>query len=179
MWIGFILSTLIFLVFSNLYIDSSDNVVIVDQHKLGLAFLILGTACAIFTAKNYLMERKMKWSYTMGEITSIDIVNSFLGQRKVVVNYTYTVDDRPHSNNMFDFTSREVKLSRLKFHRGFKSFSRVEDLHGDMIKVYYNSQKPWESAIARQGKISIMVTLLPSMALILYCGYSFAKAIIF
>ena len=173
---GFILSSLMLLVFSDLYIDSPESVFILDQQKLGISFIILGVGCAIFTFRDYLMSRKMMWSYTIGRVVSVDTTTSFWGQRIFIVSYSYMVDDRPHINNMFDFTSKEVSLSRLKYHKGIKPFSSVDELKDEMIKVYYNPKKPWESAISRHGKVSAMVRLLPSLALLSYCTYKFSLA---
>ncbi|WP_137297626.1 hypothetical protein [Psychromonas sp. SP041] len=159
------MSTLILVLCSNVYSNAAEGSIVIYSENLGLSFLVLGFSYAIFTLKHHSIEKKMLWSCTVGHISGIDKIKTLFGNEKIVVNYDYTVDDICYTNNMFDFTRKEIAPSQMKMNIHIKDFDSHSELKGEMVKVYYNSIKPWESAISRKGSISSLITVLPSVVI--------------
>lgn len=136
--------------------------------------IVMLLAISIYIFRNHKIKSISRWPYTQGRILSVSLADSIMGPR-VKIKYQYHVNDIHFENNNFDYFSDEAPLGQVFMMPGMREISRIEDLRGKMVRVYFKSDSPYESYISCSLNQNPLIVLLPSIIIIPACLFLLAR----
>ena len=172
MWLGILFSAGLVLYFIDIELNNKTPF----GSNISLTFMavmmtFLAISLVIYTFRDYKLRKTRTWPHAMGRIEQVKVTKKRFGRKEIKLRYTYMVNDREYINDMFDFAQEFATEGQLKMHPELRGYSKLELLEGKLVKVYYNKESPWRSAISRRLEQSVLVTTIPAAFVIMFCLY--------
>lgn len=171
---GIIFAILTFTYVAYLSISGESTESILAVENLAVISLFLALSLVVYTAKDFYIRKKRDWPFSQGRIDKAIEVKGLFGSKRVRLVYSYYISDREYTNDMFDFAQEDAKEFHLKMHPELRNYKNIKSLEGKMVKVFYDPERPWKSAISRRLNQSSLITTLPSLVVICFCLYYLA-----
>lgn len=146
---------------------------IINIMQFTLTFLMGATASVYFIGLKAVKSHQ-EWPFVTGRISDI-IVRGSGSECVVELEYSYRVNDMRHFNNSFSRGQKKIdgvtaknyfKGSGNLKNEGFMTTEEIQDQAGQMVRVYYNPQNPWDSFLISPKPLEETAMLFPSALLI-------------
>lgn len=176
MWLGVFFSAGLVLYFIDMELNNSIPFGSgINLTSMAVMMTFLALSLVIYTIRDYKIRQTRSWPHAMGRVEQVTVSKNRFGRKQIKIKYTYMVSDREYINDMFDFAQEFATEGQIKMHPELRNYGNLELLEGKLVKVYYNKESPWRSAISRRLEQSVLVTTLPSTFVILFCLYYMAR----
>lgn len=167
-----------FLVIFLLRMESQEVMLRGDFRSIGyfaIIMAILALSMVVYTFRDFKLRRMAFWPHAQGRIEDVRVEKGFLGVDRIYLTYFYSVKDREYTNDIYDFSQEFATPGQIKMHPELRGAAKNNELVGRLIKVYYNPECPWRSAISRKVGQSDYITIIPAIIVILFSAYSLIK----
>lgn len=118
------------------------------------------------------------WPHVMGRVTGLHIHHRVLGRDRIRVEYSYLVNDIDYTNDVFDYASFEATEGMLRAIPEFRDVASVQDIIGQMVRVFYKPGAPYRSSISRRFEQDSRIITVPAIVVILSATFFLSRIVI-
>jgi hypothetical protein len=161
-----------------LKMESQEVILSGDFRSIGyfaIIMAILALSMSIYTYRDFKLKDMSSWPHSQGRIGEVRVEKGIFGFEKIFLTYNYRVNDREYTNDVYDFSQDYSTHSQLRMHPELRDIKNSRDFEGRLLKVYYNPNCPWRSAISKKIGQSVYVTSIPAIIVIVFCAYNLVK----
>ncbi len=110
------------------------------------------------------MISKIKsWPYVRGSINEVFEKHSSIKGLMYAFSFDYKVNDIQYNGSNFSYSDKFVGKGFIRMHPSFRSYTRIEDIIGNVVRVYYNPKTRHEAYLVNEYTDDVFVKRLDEL----------------
>lgn len=145
-----------------------------------LTIMVIGLSVSLglYWIRQSKLSKARTWPHVIGRVLDVEVIQKRFSQNRIRIEYSYIVKDIGYTNDIFDYASPEATEGMVRAMPEFREVRSMDDIKGQMVRVYYKPKTPYHSSISRRFEQDSRIVTIPAIVVILSAIFFLSRIIL-